>query len=81
MRQLVIDKIKRLFFSRCTDLCIPHLNYNRRKENRPDLECVIVVKCDDFEYLMPQDLDKFLEQLTDAELLEALDSQLCDKYR
>ena len=81
MRKLVEEKIRHLYWvSGYKDVGLSGIMYYRERKNLPKLEHVIGGTFD-FPFIVGHDIELLLPQLTDDEVLEVLDNQLCDKYR
>lgn len=78
MRKLVEDIVKKNFYHGATDLQESYIVYLRKDAKKPIPDGY----CEDGKMSGHiTDISKFVESLTDEELLKALDAQACERYR
>ena len=78
MRQLVENKVVFDFERGLRDIGLSYVRYARHRGNVPALVNCFVNEEGDPEVT---DIRKLVKELTDEELLQALDTQACENYR
>ena len=80
LRELIKARIIRGYNNGLNELGDHYFNYAREREGRPLLAEQFL---DDWDYTPnPEfDIEKFIDELTDEELIDCLDYQACQDYR